>query len=560
MRVRNFSQKLTLSFAAVSLFGVALAVIALVFLRNSSPAESGGNQIARLARIILAERLRIDETIKSRVFHQGANQGKDSKSVDSSYETLKSVYDATRQLTSDQMLIGMLDELQKGDEEALRPLEARIFQAVARQDFATAQQIYSSEYLRARDAYQRWLDSFGEITHQVAGANVDGRETTRSLIYSVIIALLLGMLTAAGLLSTYLTRSFRLPIKSLMYVARSISAGELKHTLSLNRKDEFGEMAESLNLMVTNLRKMNEDLTEQVKRLRETRSELHETQNQLVIQEQMMQQEKMAALGRLVAGVAHELNNPISFVYSNTVLLGKSIADLRRLLDLYDTCEGIPAAAEHKIDKLKKEIDYEYLINDLSSAIEDCHEGSRRVRDIVLNLKTLSRADESQCQKVDIATGIDSTLRLLGQLFRGRINVHRDYGVVPEIDCYAGQISQVWMNLLVNAAQAMNEQGDVWISIRVEGAYAVIKFRDNGPGIPDELITRIFDPFFTTKPVGEGTGLGLSIVHGIIERHGGDIRVESTVGVGTTFTVRLPLAGVTGMDMRSEEHEGALVS
>src|SRR5262249_5755135 len=214
MRVRNFSQKLTLSFAAVSLFRVALQVIALVFLRTSSPAESGGNQIARLARIILAERLRIDETIKSRVFHQGANQGKDSKSVDSSYETLKSVYDATRQLTSDQMLIGMLDELQKGDEEALRPLEARIFQAVARQDFATAQQIYSSEYLRARDAYQRWLDSFGEITHQVAGANVDGRETTRSLIYSVIIALLLGMLTAAGLLSTYLTRSFRLPIKS----------------------------------------------------------------------------------------------------------------------------------------------------------------------------------------------------------------------------------------------------------------------------------------------------------------------------------------------------------
>src|SRR5262249_28814408 len=267
-----------------------------------------------------------------------------------------------------------------------------------------------------------------------------------------------------------------------------------------------------------------EDLTEQIKRLRETRSELYETQNQLALQEQMMQQEKMAALGRLVAGVAHELNNPISFVYSNTVLLGKSVADLRRLLDLFDGYRNLPSDLVQRVQSLKKEIDYDYLVNDLSSAIEDCHEGSRRVRDIVLNLKTLSRADASQSQRVDITIVSESTLRLLRHLFRGRINVHRDYVDLPELDCYAGQINQVWMNLLVNAAQAMNEQGDVWISTRVEGDYAVIRFRDNGPGIPEEMITRIFDPFFTTKPVGEGTGLGLSIVPGIIERHGGDIR------------------------------------
>src|SRR5262249_51686126 len=243
------------------------------------------------------------------------------------------------------------------------------------QDFTAAQQLYSTDYLRTRGAYQRWLDSFGEITHQFAGTNQDSLISTRSLVYTLVIILMLGMLATAGLLTSYLTRSFKTPIKSLMYVARSISAGELKHTLSLGRKDEFGEMAESLNLMVINLRKMNEDLTEQIKRLRETRSELYETQNQLALQEQMMQQEQMAALGRLVAGVAHEINNPISFVYSNTVLLGKSVADLRRLLELFDGCRNLPSDLAQRVQSLKEEIDYDYLVNDLSSAIEDCHEG-----------------------------------------------------------------------------------------------------------------------------------------------------------------------------------------
>jgi two-component system, NtrC family, sensor kinase len=372
--------------------------------------------------------------------------------------------------------------------------------------------------------------------------------------------LLAGLSLMAGVLGFYLNRSFQLPVRSLTYIARSISAGELNHKLSLDRGDEFGEMAEALNMMVVSLQNVNKDLTDQIRRFREAKSELAHTQNQLALQEHMMRQEKMAALGSLVAGVAHELNNPISFVYSNTVLLSESIANLRTLLDFYDSCEGMPDEIKKKSGRLKEEMDYDYLINDVSQAIDDCHEGSRRVRDIVLNLKTFSRADESQLGKVDITEGIESTTRMLSQFFQpGRVALHRDYAELPAIECYAGQLSQVWMNLMVNAAQAMNSQGDLFITTLSDNGYVVIKFRDSGPGITEDVITRIFDPFFTTKSVNEGTGLGLSIVHGIIERHGGDIKVESKPGVGTTFTVRLPVAGMASTKNRAGEPEGALV-
>ncbi|HEY7912993.1 MAG TPA: ATP-binding protein [Blastocatellia bacterium] len=371
---------------------------------------------------------------------------------------------------------------------------------------------------------------------------------------------LFGSLVVAYALSRYLIYTFEAPIKSLKYVARSITAGELRNTLSLDRKDEFGEMAEAINLMVVNLRGMNDDLREQVRKLRETKSELAETQNQMHLQERFMQQEKMASLGRLVAGVAHELNNPISFVYSNTVLLGQSVADLRRLLDFYNSCEGLPREIKEKAAKLKEEIDYDYLINDMTQAIEDCHEGSRRVRDIVLNLKTFSRANELQLQKIHIADTIESAVRMLGQFFHpDRVLLHREYADLPEIECYEGQLSQVWMNLLVNAAQAMNSRGEMWITTLAEGGHVIVKLRDNGPGIPEDVLTRIFDPFFTTKPIGQGTGLGLSIVHAIIERHGGNIKVESSAGAGTTFTVTLPLRAAARAEKIEKQLEGALV-
>jgi signal transduction histidine kinase len=339
-----------------------------------------------------------------------------------------------------------------------------------------------------------------------------------------------------------------------MRTARKIAAGDLDQTLTLNRKDELGEMAEVLNQMVMNLRNLNDNLSKQVQWLRETKDQLAQAQGHLI------KQEKMAALGQLVAGVAHELNNPISFVYSNTILLRDSYAELHKLLKFYEDAEELPQQIAEQADRIKSEIDYDFLADDIAQALTDCHEGARRVRDIVLNLKTFSRLEDTELQLADLAEGIDSTIKILGHLFRpDRVVLHKNYARLPKLECFAGQLSQVWMNLMTNAAQAMKNKGDLWISTGLQEDALVVKIRDNGPGMPEAVAVKIFDPFFTTKPVGEGTGLGLSIVHGIIERHEGSIQVDSKVGEGTTFTVTIPLKGAVWSDASQDQNESVPV-
>jgi two-component system NtrC family sensor kinase len=481
-----------------------------------------------------------------------------------SYEKIDTIYDSVLRSATDEVVIDLVGSIQVDDQRRLRPLEKQILQAMSLRDAAGADKIYSNEYSRARAEHQALLNKLGDRAALLAQVTIEDEPLQLQFIGAVI-AMLVGLTLLAYGLAHHLTRSFTSPINSLKYIASAIAAGELKEKLSLARKDEFGDMAEALNLMVVNLQNMNRDLNDQIRKLRETKGALMDTQNQLALQEHLMQQEKMASLGRLVAGVAHELNNPISFVYSNAVLLRKSIADLRMLLYYYDSCEGLPAPIKEGAARVKEEIDYDYLVNDITQAIEDCHEGSSRVRDIVLNLKMFSRTNETKLQKTAVTETIESAVRMLGQYFKSdRVALHRDYAELPEIECFAGQLSQVWMNLLVNAAQAMDGRGEIWITALKEGDQVVVKVRDNGPGIPEDVLIRIFDPFFTTKSVGDGTGLGLSIVHGIIERHSGEINVESTVGVGTTFTVRLPIktpvsAEKTETEKTEPEPEGVLV-
>ena len=258
------------------------------------------------------------------------------------------------------------------------------------------------------------------------------------------------------------------------------------------------------------------------------------------LQAQLVHTEKMASLGQLAAGIAHELNNPAGFIFGNMDLLGDYLSKLQSLLDVYDQ-PTLPADAM-QVNALKTEIKYERLMGDLGSIIADCREGAERICDVVKNLRLFSRLDEAEIKKVDIHSGIDSTVRLLSRYFSGgQVTLRRDYSDLPPISCYAGQLNQVWMNLLVNAAQAIHEHGEVSISTKLEQVSIVVAISDTGGGIPEEQLSRIFDPFFTTKPVGEGTGLGLSISYGIIERHGGTIMVESQPGAGTTFTVRIPI-------------------
>jgi two-component system, NtrC family, sensor kinase len=296
------------------------------------------------------------------------------------------------------------------------------------------------------------------------------------------------------------------------------------------------ERALERRTLLRNGRRYKKDLEKRNEEIARSKAELERLQAQIV------HSEKMASLGQLAAGVAHELNNPVSFIYGNMEYLKQYAAGLARLNDYYDHA-SLPAQIADEVAAVKKEIGYESLLADLHSIVADCHSGAERIRDVVQNLRLFSRLDEAEFKKVDLHEGLDSTVRLLSQYYgSGRVALERDYDdAMPQVGCYAGQLNQVWMNLLVNAAQAVEREGTVRVTTRREGEQAVIRISDTGRGIAPEHLKKIFDPFFTTKPVGEGTGLGLSITYGIVERHGGSITVESREGEGTTFVVAIPI-------------------
>ncbi len=276
------------------------------------------------------------------------------------------------------------------------------------------------------------------------------------------------------------------------------------------------------------------DLERQNIELSERKAELERLQAQIV------HSEKMAGLGQLAAGIAHELNNPAGFIYGNMDLIRGYLGRLELILSIYERTK-LPDADAAELEITKKEIGYELLLPDLRSMIADCLEGAERIRDVVQNLRLFSRLDDAEFKLVDLHESLDSTIRLLSRYYGVGVRLVRKYGKLPLVHCYAGQLNQVWTNLLVNAAQSIKGEGQVCVTTAVENTAVVIRISDTGCGIEPEHLNRIFDPFFTTKPVGEGTGLGLSISYGIIEKHGGAITVESTPGIGSTFRVSIPI-------------------
>ena len=269
------------------------------------------------------------------------------------------------------------------------------------------------------------------------------------------------------------------------------------------------------------------------------------------LQSQLVQNEKMIALGRVAAGIAHELNNPVAFVHSNLDLIKSGFGPVAELIAFYeglDLDDDTRQCAEH----IKAQSPYPNILAELDDILSDCADGTERIRDIVKNLRTFSRLDEAEFKKFDVNAGIESTLRLLSPYFNdGRVELIREFSEIPEIDAFGGQLNQVWMNLLVNAAQAtVNDRGVVRVKTRRDDNDVLVTVADSGCGIPRQELERIFDPFYTTKAVGEGTGLGLSICFGIVERHGGTITVDSKLGEGTAFTVRLPIHNDNGGHLR----------
>ena len=281
------------------------------------------------------------------------------------------------------------------------------------------------------------------------------------------------------------------------------------------------------------------------KRELETRnSELLLRKEQLErLQAQMVHNEKMASLGQLSAGVAHEVNNPVGFVHSNLEMLDQLVGDLVQLLETYDQME-LPPEFQAAVDQVKQRIDYPLIVDDVRNMIRDCRDGSDRIRAIIQNLRMFSRLDEAEYKATDVHEGIEATLRLCKRFFSGgKIFLLRDYGILPSIRAFSGPLNQVWMNLIINAAQAIGDaSGEIRIATSEDDENVFVAVSDTGCGIAVQNLNRIFDPFFTTKPVGEGTGLGLPVSFGIIQSHGGEITVDSKLAEGTTFTVRLPKA------------------
>lgn len=259
--------------------------------------------------------------------------------------------------------------------------------------------------------------------------------------------------------------------------------------------------------------------------------------------EQLLQSEKMASVGQLAAGIAHEINNPIGFINSNIGSLQNYVEKLFEVINQYEDLiqQQSPPAAVSKMDELKEKADLEFLKEDIQDLVRESMDGLKRVKDIVQSLKDFSHVGETDWQEADLHQGIDSTLNIVKNEIKYKANVVKEYGQVPLVKCIISQVNQVVMNLLVNASHAIKENGMIKISTGCEKDMAWIKVLDTGSGIPQENLNRIFEPFFTTKPVGSGTGLGLSLSYGIIKKHGGRIDVQSVMGKGTCFTVWLPL-------------------
>lgn len=267
---------------------------------------------------------------------------------------------------------------------------------------------------------------------------------------------------------------------------------------------------------------------------------------------QLLQSEKLAAIGQLAAGIAHEINNPIGFVNSNLNTLNTYLQDVFSILDACDKALIDGSASANAIQKfqdfkLQKQLDY--LRQDIPELITESRDGLTRVRDIIQDLKDFAHTSGNDWELADLHKGLDSTLNIIHNELKYHCTVHKHYGDIPQILCMPSQLNQVFMNLLINAAQAIETKGDIYIRTGCDGQDVWVEFSDNGKGIAPENLTRLFEPFFTTKPVGKGTGLGLSISQNIVRKHDGRIEVNSQPGEGSTFKIWLPIRSHTDQNI-----------
>ncbi|MEI7612540.1 MAG: ATP-binding protein [Betaproteobacteria bacterium] len=342
---------------------------------------------------------------------------------------------------------------------------------------------------------------------------------------------------------------------------------------SLQSGGELGELSQHFNSMAETIQSYSDSLEQTIKERtaelvkkneiilleKEVSEAATQAKTQLLIEQQalikkledaqgqLLQSEKMASVGQLAAGVAHEINNPIGFINSNLGTLKGQVRDLLSVIAVYESAET--ALSGHldlleAIKQAKSAADLDFLQGDIQSLIEESLEGVCRVKKIVDNLKDFSRVDTAEWQYANLERGLESTLNIVWNEIKYKAEVIKEYAGLPDIECIASQINQVYLNLLVNASHAIEERGTITLRTGFDEDEVWVEIEDTGKGIKPEHLGRVFEPFFTTKPVGKGTGLGLSLAYGIVQRHHGRLDVRSEVDKGTVFRVTLPRARV----------------
>ena len=315
---------------------------------------------------------------------------------------------------------------------------------------------------------------------------------------------------------------------------------------------DIGQIARQYNRVIDRFNAATEEIKEKHQQLSQAHYEIKQTQSHL------LQSEKMAGLGQVAAGVAHEINNPVGFVLSNIQTLEQYMSFFKTLIHEYKTlvvAKNDEAAATEilsRIDQICQQEDLDFVLGDTQDLIDESIDGVNRVKDIVMNLKTFSHPGTDTRQDANLNEILDSTLKIIWNELKYKCTVEKDYDTqLPQLLCNPSQLSQVFMNLIVNAGHAIEKNGTIRLATRQQDNQLIVTISDNGCGIAPEHLDEIFQPFFTTKPVGKGTGLGLSLSYGIIEQHGGQIDVDSKPGEGTTFTIGLPLASEPTTDQNT---------
>lgn len=409
------------------------------------------------------------------------------------------------------------------------------------------------------------LKETAEAQHEQASAKVEQAGELRMQI--VIVSMMLSVAMAATL-AVMTSRAIARPLTSVTELAKAVvQESNFALRSPISTQDEVGSLATSLNQLVQWIGEythaleqarhtLEQRVEERTQDLTEALQELRQTQSQLI------QSEKMSSLGQLVAGIAHEVNNPINFIYGNLKHADEYSQNLVELIQLYRQQYPHPTSV---VQTYIEAIDLDFIREDLPKLLASMQMGTERIRQIVLSLRNFSRLDEAEMKPVDIHEGIENTLLILNNRLRQGIHLIKEYGDIPLVECYPAQLNQVFMNLIANAIDALekyrlpdarcrtdNSPSSTFdsqistpaITIRTEQVdqdHVSIQVCDNGSGIPPDIQAKLFDPFFTTKPVGKGTGLGLSICYQIIEKHQGKISVISEAGQGTKFTILLPL-------------------